>query len=108
MAARPKISEKSDKPKDTRYVLRRLWQYIYHYKAMLFFAILLTITSNLFSLLGPMLSGYAIDAIQPGKGLVVFKTVFYYAAWMIAFYVISKEVHNVPIINYFKSISPFP
>lgn len=85
-----RISEKTDKPKDTKYVLKRLGQYIYHYKWHLVLAILLTIGSNLLALLGPMLSGYAIDAIEPGKGLVSFRTVFYYAAWMIAFYVASS------------------
>jgi len=96
--ARPKISEKTDKPKDTKYVLRRLWNYVYHYKWMLVLAIILTIASNLFALLGPMLSGYAIDAIQPGKGLVVFQKVFYYAGWMVLFYIISS------ILSYILSI----
>ena len=94
----PKISEKSDKPKDTGYVLRRLWGYIYHYKWMMALALILTISSNMFALIGPMLSGYAIDAIEPGKGLVVFQKVFYYAAWMIAFYLISS------ILSYILSV----
>lgn len=84
-----KMSEKTDKPKDTKYVLRRLWHYIIRYKWLLILAIVLTITSNILALLGPMLSGYAIDAIEPGKGLVVFGRVFYYAGWMILFYVLS-------------------
>ncbi|MHB8127714.1 MAG: ABC transporter ATP-binding protein [Mobilitalea sp.] len=95
---RPKINEKTDKPKDTKYVLKRLWNYVYHYKWMLAIAILLTIASNMFALLGPMLSGYAIDAIEPGKGLVVFEKVFYYAGWMIIFYIISS------ILSYILSI----
>jgi ATP-binding cassette subfamily B protein len=37
-----------------------------------------------------MLSGFAIDAIEPGKGMVIFDTVFYYAGWMIIFYIISS------------------
>lgn len=86
----PKMSDKTDKPKDARYVLRRLWGYIYQYKWMLALALILTISGNMFALVGPMLSGYAIDAIQPGKGLVVFRTVFYYAMWMILFYIISS------------------
>lgn len=94
----PKISEKTDKPRDAKYVIRRLWGYIYQYKWMLFLATALTITSNLFALIGPMLSGYAIDAIQPGKGLVVFRTVFYYASLMILFYIISS------ILSYLLSV----
>lgn len=90
MAAKGPISDKTDKPKDTKYVLRRLWVYFYHYKWMMLLAILLTIFSNMLALIGPMLSGYAIDAIEPGKGLVVFQKVFYYAGWMIAFYAASS------------------
>jgi len=85
-----KVSDKTDKPKDTKYVLVRLWHYINHYKWLLVVAIILTIVSNLFSLVGPMLSGYAIDAIEPGKGKVIFETVFYYATLMIIFYVLSS------------------
>jgi ATP-binding cassette subfamily B protein len=92
------MSDKTDKPKDTKYVLRRLGRYIYQYKWLLTMAIALTIGSNLLALIGPMLSGYAIDAIQPGKGLVVFHKVFYYAGWMILFYVISS------ILSYLLSI----
>lgn len=97
-AGRAWISDKTDKPKDTKYVIKRLWYYISHYKWMLILAILLTIASNLFALIGPMLSGYAIDAIEPGKGLVVFKTVFYYAGWMIAFYILSS------VLSYLLSV----
>lgn len=95
---RPKISTKNEKPKDAKYVLKRLWSYVYHHKWMLAFAILLTVASNLFALLGPLLSGYAIDVIQPGKGKVDFQAVFYYAAWMIVFYIISS------ILSYILSV----
>ncbi len=97
-AGKMKISEKTDKPKDAKYVLKRLGSYVLQYKWLLAFAILLTVGSNLLALIGPMLSGYAIDAIQPGKGLVVFKTVFYYAGWMIIFYIISS------ILSYLLSL----
>jgi ATP-binding cassette subfamily B protein len=90
MALKGPISEKTDKPKDTKYVIRRLWAYFYQHKWMLSLAILLTVFSNMLALVGPMLSGYAIDAIEPGKGLVIFQKVFYYAGWMIAFYVASS------------------
>ncbi len=88
--AKPMISEKTDRPRDTKYVLKRLWKYIYHYKWMLAVAILLTVVANMLALIGPMLSGYAIDAIWPGEGRVEFRKVFYYAAWMIVFYAISS------------------
>ena len=53
-----------EKPRDRRYVLIRLWSYLYQYKWLLFLALFLTIVSNLLGLIGPMLSGYAIDAIH--------------------------------------------
>lgn len=95
---RSRISEKSDKPRDTGYVLRRLWAYVYQYKLMLLAAILLTIIGNMLGLIGPMLSGYAIDAIQPGKGRVDFQTVFFYAGLMIVFYIFSS------ILSYLLSV----
>ncbi|MDI9489015.1 MAG: ABC transporter ATP-binding protein [Bacillota bacterium] len=92
------ISTKTDKPRDTKYVLRGLWHYVSHYKWHLIIAILLTIVSNLLALIGPMLSGYAIDAIEPGKGRVVFEKVFYYAGWMVVFYIVSS------VLSYILSI----
>jgi ATP-binding cassette subfamily B protein len=92
VTARHGLSDKTDKPRDVKYVMRRLWGYIYSYKWMLAAAVILTICSNVFALLGPMLSGYAIDAIDPGKGRVIFKTVFYYAAWMVLFYAVSAAL----------------
>ncbi len=92
---RAKVSEKTDKPKDFKYVAGRLWEYIYQYKWRVATALFLTILSNLLALVGPLLSGYAIDAIEPGKGKVIFYKVFYYAAWMILFYIISSVLSYV-------------
>lgn len=83
---RAKISDKVDKPKDTKYVVERLWFYFYEHKWQLFIAIVVTIVSNILALVGPLLSGYAIDAIELGKGNVDFNKVFYYGGWMIVFY----------------------
>ena len=87
----PKKVEKyiKEKPKDRGYVLIRLWSYLYRYKWLLFLALFLTIVSNLLGLIGPMLSGYAIDAIH-GPNDVDFPKVFFYAGLMIAFYAISS------------------
>ena len=62
-----------------RGTLLRLAVYLLHYKWYLLAAIVMTVGSNLFALIGPMLSGYAVDAIEPGLGKVVFEKVFYYA-----------------------------
>lgn len=70
----------------------RLGKYLLHYKWLLFPAVVCTIGSNLFALVGPRLTGYAIGAIEPGRGAVEFERVFYYAAWMAVFYVVSAAM----------------
>ena len=77
------------KPQDAKATLLRLGRYLYEYKWLFLAAILLSMTSNVFALVGPMLSGYAIDAIEFGAGHVDFESVFYYAGWMIIFYIAS-------------------
>lgn len=69
--------------------LLRLTLYLMQYKWLLLVAFILTVGSNLLALIGPMLSGYAVDAIV-GVGKVQFEKVFYYAAWMVAFYLVSS------------------
>lgn len=67
----------------------RLGSYLLRYKWLLLLALICTFGSNLFSLIGPRLTGYAIGAIEPGAGAVDFEKVFYYAAWMAGFYLLS-------------------
>lgn len=86
---RRKINNEN-KPGNTKSVLVRLSGYLKDVKWKIVLAIILTITSNVLALIGPALSGYAIDAIEPGKGAVLFDKVFYYAKWMILFYVVSS------------------
>ncbi|MDL2302448.1 hypothetical protein LJC58_08850 [Lachnospiraceae bacterium OttesenSCG-928-D06] len=73
----------------TKRTLFRLSQYIFTYKGLLFLAMICTLGSNLFALIGPQLTGYAIGAIEAGRGRVHFERVFYYGVWMAVFYVIS-------------------
>ncbi|MBE5961549.1 MAG: ABC transporter ATP-binding protein [Lachnospiraceae bacterium] len=79
-----------EKPKDVNGVLKGLWGYLKRYLNMLVAAIILAITGNLLSLVGPMLSGKAVNEIAAGKGNVNFEAVFRYAGMMIAFYIISS------------------
>lgn len=88
----------STKVKRKKYTLLRLTSYLMQYKGWLLLALMLTIGSNLFALIGPMLSGYAIDAIEPGINQVDFKQVFYYAIGMIIFYILSA------LLSYLLSI----
>lgn len=75
--------------KNKKATLLRLALYLMQYKWLLIIAIILTIGSNLLALIGPMLSGYAVDAIV-GIGKVQFEKVFYYASLMVLFYLISS------------------
>ncbi len=72
--------------------IRRLLKYLMQYRWMLLTALVFAIVSNVFALVGPMLSGRAIDAIEPGKGAVIFRDVFKYCALMAAFYVASAAL----------------
>jgi len=69
--------------------MKRLLRYMANYKYHLLLAILLAVSSNLLALVGPMLSGKAVDAIAKGKNNVDFDTVWFYAVRMIVFYVAS-------------------
>ena len=73
-----------------RGTLLRLCKYLMRYNWGLLLAVLLTVVSNLFALVGPELSGRAIDAIQPGKGMVQMEVVRYFAGRMALFYVASS------------------
>ena len=79
------------KPKNRKYVLKRLWDYLMHYKWLILLALILTILSNLFALIGPSLLGEAIDAMDIEKnGFVDLDKVFRYATLMVIFYVLSS------------------
>lgn len=84
-----------EKPKNRKGTILRLGQYLLRYRYQMLLALVLTVASNLFALVGPMLSGYAIDAIEPGLGRVDFARVFYYAALMVLFYLVSSALSYV-------------
>ncbi len=85
------------KPQNTMGTLKRLGGYLMRSAPLLFTALALTIVSNVFSLIGPTLCGYAIDAISPESG-VDFPKVFEYAAQMLVLYVISAILSYVVAI----------
>ena len=55
-----------EKAKDVKLTLKRLLYYVSLYKGKMAIALILTIFTNLFALIGPLLSGFAIDAIDFG------------------------------------------
>lgn len=89
MNRRVNPSGKQEKPKNIRYVLKRLWDYLSYFKFLLIISLVLMVLSNAFSLIGPKLSGLAIDAIELGEGKVNFPVVFKYTILMIIFYIFS-------------------
>ena len=79
----------TQKPRNAKKTLARLGKYLLKSAPMLVLALGLSIAGNVFALIGPTLSGRAIDAVAGGKGQVDFETVFYYAKRMILFYAAS-------------------
>ena len=73
--------------------ITRLWKYLGRYRMRIVTVIFLTVLSNCLALLGPALSGRAIDAIEGGKGAVIFGRVFYYCALMAMFYLVSAGLN---------------
>ena len=69
-------------------VLRRLWTYMRPHLWGLLLAAALSILGTVIGLVGPRLSGRAIDAIL-GEGGVDFPNVFRYALWMVGCYALS-------------------
>jgi len=115
-----------EKAKDVKLTLKRLLHYVSLYKGKMIIALILTVGTNLFALIGPLLSGYAIDAIDFGgeinlnilngmvlgstgfnsdivindviRGTVVFSIVYKSAILMAIFYLLSS------IFSYLLSI----
>lgn len=84
-----------EKPKNRKGTILRLGTYLMQYQYWVLLALALTIGSNLLALVGPMLSGYAIDAIEPGVGKVDFPRVFYYVEMMVVFYLFSSVLSYI-------------
>jgi ATP-binding cassette subfamily B protein len=70
-------------------VLIRIGGYMMRHKFLVLVAFILMLSSNLLALIGPKLSGKAIDAIEFGQGAVRFEDVFRYCGLMLAFYTAS-------------------
>ncbi|MBE5937367.1 MAG: ABC transporter ATP-binding protein [Lachnospiraceae bacterium] len=85
----PPISTKTDKPRNTKKALGRIMTYISSCKVLFIIAVILAVAGNVLALIGPNLSGKAIDVIAAGKGQVDFNKIYYYVGLMIVFYVIS-------------------
>ena len=76
-------------------MLGRLWKYIGRNRILVVLAILLSTSSSIIGLIGPKLSGTAINAISLGTGSVDFPTVIRCATWMIITYTASSVLSYV-------------
>ena len=98
------------KAKDPKYVLRHLFKYIKQFRFAFLVVILLTILSSAFQLIGPFLSGMAIDEIDISKKAVKvinMEKVIFYCILMLAFYVTAclfSILINKLMINISKKI----
>ncbi len=88
---------------DRRYagenIFLRLGRYLLHFKGTAILALLLVVSSNVLALLGPTLSGRAIDAIRYNAAAktadVDFDTVFLNCGLMAIFYLVSAGLSYV-------------
>ena len=71
-------------------VIIRLWDYLNQMKTPLILVGCMVVVANLLSLVGPRLSGEAIDAIDTESGIVDFDTVYFMAGLMLIFYTLSS------------------
>lgn len=85
----PPISTKTDKPRDAKKAVIRIMSYLASSRMLLVCAVVLSLAGNVLALIGPGLSGKAIDIIAEGKGNVDIPKVFCYAGLMLVFYIVS-------------------
>lgn len=93
--AEPLPEKKKSKLRDSRKILPRLWKYVYRYKWLGLLALALSLFGNLLALIGPMLSGLAIDAIGKEMGMVQFDRVFFYCGLMLIFFLVSSVLSYI-------------
>ena len=89
-------------------VLIRLWKYLAKFKGTLVLACIMTVLSNLLALVGPRLSGAAIDAMAGGVGKVIFAKVILFCVLMLIFYLVSalfSYLLNIMMIRLGKKVA---
>lgn len=89
-ATRPEDTIVGNVPKKKLKVLLRLGKYMLQFRWGYILALVLSISSNLLSLLGPTLSGKAIDSIGIGAGEADFDSIIRYCILMVIAYILSS------------------
>ena len=77
--------KRQGKPKDYKYVYKRLWQYLSSHRLLLLLALVLTVASGALGINGTALAGEAIGAIADGDE----GRVYYHLLLMVIFYTLS-------------------
>lgn len=82
---------RNHKPKDLKYVLLRLGKYLWAFKWRLIGILILTIISNVLALIGPTISGEAVDEISVvlDGGTIDFKVIYRCIIIMVICYTLS-------------------
>ena len=75
--------------------LLRLWRYIGRYRILVVLAIILALTSSLLAIVGPRLSGMAINAIDLGAGNFDMQTIYDCVFWMLVCYLTSSALSYI-------------
>lgn len=73
-------------------LLKRIWRYLGRHRGLLIFSLLLALVGDALALVGPKLSGIAIDAIGIGRGEADFPRVLRLALLMAAAYAASAMI----------------
>ena len=106
-ATRPEDTVVENVSKKKLKVLLRLGKYMYKFRWGYLTALFISVCSNLLSLLGPTLSGKAIDAIGTESGSADFDKIIYYCVLMIGAYILSSilaYVLQIVMINLSRGI----
>jgi len=72
--------------------MRRLWRYMGVHRGLLVLSLILAVVGNALALLGPRLSGTAIDAIGLGQGEADFPVIIRMAVFMAMAYLVSAVI----------------
>jgi len=98
------------KPKDLKGTLLRLGKYLWHFKWQLILMLFLNILANLLSLVGPSLSGEAVDEISVvlDGGTINYDVITKYCILMVIFYLVSSlfsYINSIMMINVSRRIT---
>lgn len=89
LSGKGKMSSSTEKAKNKKKTLKRLFSYILKYKGMLVTAIILTLLSSIPQIFGPHIIGLIINETNVSLGEVNFKVIYIYAIILIGIYILS-------------------